>query len=115
LNGEEHIMEGRATMTTLTARDRREYLAGAWTLESYRSSEVDGSNVRYRLGPDASGIIMYTADGYLSAQIMLADRAPFALGDLQVDDDELATAARVYPAYAGHNDSRREPNGIARP
>lgn len=77
-------------MTTLTGRDRREYLAGAWTLESYQSSKVDGSNV-------------------------LADRAPFALGDLHVDDDELATAARGYLAYAGRTDSRREPNGIARP
>lgn len=87
---ERHIMEGAATMTTLTARDRREYLAGAWTLESYQNSKVDGSNV-------------------------LADRAPFALGNLHVDDDELATAARGYLAHAGRTDSRRDPNGIARP
>lgn len=89
-------------MATPTTQDLREYLLGAWTLESYESSDVDGSNVRYPLGTDARGIIMYTADGYMSAQLMRADRAPIARGDLQLGtDDELATAARGYLAYAG--------------
>lgn len=89
-------------MTTLTAQGLREYLVGAWALESYQSSDVDGSNVRHPLGTDARGIIMYTADGYMSAQIMRADRAPVARGDLQLaDNDELAAAARGYLAYAG--------------
>lgn len=89
-------------MTTLTARDLREYLIGAWTLECYQSSDLDGSNLRYPLGLDAQGIIIYTADGYMSAQIMRADRAPFARGDLQVADiDELAAAAKGYLAYSG--------------
>lgn len=69
-------------MTTPTTQDLREYLVGAWTLESYESSDVDGSNVRYPLGTDARGIIMYTADGYATG-------------------DELAAAARGYLAYAG--------------
>lgn len=89
-------------MTTLTPHDLREYLIGAWTLESYQSADLDGSNMRYPLGPDARGIILYTADGYMSAQIMRADRAPFARGDLQVGDgDELAAAAKGYLAYSG--------------
>ena len=89
-------------MTELITRGLREYLVGAWTLESYQSYDVDGSNVRYPLGTDARGIIMYTADGYMSAQIMRADRAPLARGDLQLaDDDELAGVARGYLAYAG--------------
>lgn len=88
-------------MTTLKTQDLREYLVGAWTLESYESSDVDGSNVRYPLGTDARGIIMYTADGYMSAQLMRANRAPIARGDLQIaTDDELAAAARGYLAYA---------------
>jgi len=74
-------------MTTLTPQDLREYLVGAWTLESYQSSDLDGTNMRYPLGADARGIIMYTADGYMSAQIMRADRAPFARGDLQATVD----------------------------
>lgn len=89
-------------MTERTMQGLREYLVGAWTLESYQSSDVDGSNVRYPLGTDARGIIMYTVDGYVSAQIMRADRAPVARGDLQLaDNDELASAARGYLAYAG--------------
>lgn len=89
-------------MTTLSTQELREYLVGAWTLESYESSELDGTDVRYPLGPDARGIIMYTPDGYMSAQIMRANRAPFARGDLAVADvDELATAAKGYLAYSG--------------
>ncbi|OBK82738.1 lipocalin-like domain-containing protein [Mycobacterium sp. 1165178.9] len=89
-------------MTELIMRGLREYLVGAWTLESYQSSDVDGSNVRYPLGTDARGIIMYTADGYMSAQIMRAARAPLARGDLQLAEaDELAGVARGYLAYAG--------------
>ncbi|WP_297595508.1 lipocalin-like domain-containing protein [Mycobacterium sp.] len=89
-------------MTTFTPQDLREYLIGAWTLGSYQSSDLDGTNMRYPLGPDARGIIMYTADGYMSAQIMRADRAPFARGDLQTaDTDELAAAAKGYLAYTG--------------
>lgn len=89
-------------MTTLTPQDLREYLIGAWMLESYQSSDLDGTNMRYPLGPDARGVIMYTADGYMSAQIMRADRAPFARGDLQAaDTDELAAAAKGYLAYSG--------------
>lgn len=89
-------------MTTLTPHELREYLIGAWTLESYQSSDLDGSNLRYPLGPDARGIIMYSGDGYMSAQLMRADRAPISRGDLQIaDTDELVTAAKGYLAYAG--------------
>ncbi|OBI51250.1 lipocalin-like domain-containing protein [Mycobacterium sp. E796] len=90
------------TTTALKANDLSEYLIGAWTLESYQSSVLDGSDVRYPLGPDAVGIIMYTPDGYMSAQIMRADRPPLDVGDLSTGDDaELATAARGYLAYTG--------------
>lgn len=89
-------------MTTLSANDLRSYIIGAWTLESYQSSAIDGSNVRYPLGADARGIIMYTADGYMSAQIMRSERPQFHTGDMTVaDDEELATAASGYLAYSG--------------
>lgn len=88
-------------MTTLSTQDLRDYLIGAWTLESYQSSGLDGSDVRYPLGADARGIIMYTPDGYMSAQIMRADRAPFVRGDLAADGNELAAAAKGYLAYTG--------------
>jgi lipocalin-like protein len=89
-------------MPTLTATDLRKYIVGAWTLESYESSAIDGSDVRYPLGTNAKGIIMYTADGYMSAQIMRADRPEFHTADLSTaDKDELAAAAAGYLAYSG--------------
>lgn len=56
-------------------------LVGAWTLESYQSRLLEGTHIQYPLGPDATGIILYTPDGYMSAQIMRIDRPHFATDD----------------------------------
>ena len=48
----------------------REQLIGAWRLVSYIESPVDGSPKRFPMGEKALGIIMYTPDGYMSAQLM---------------------------------------------
>ena len=61
-------------MTVATADDLRANLIGAWTLQSYVSMSIDGSDVVYPLGVDARGIIMYTPDGYMSAQLMRRDK-----------------------------------------
>jgi hypothetical protein len=53
-------------MTATTADELRTNLIGAWTLQSYESSSIDGSNVTYPLGVDAQGVIMYTPDGYMA-------------------------------------------------
>jgi hypothetical protein len=45
---------------------------------------------------------MYTANGYMSAQIMRSDRPQFHTGDLAAgDNEELAAAASGYLAYTG--------------
>jgi hypothetical protein len=89
-------------MTITTADELRANLIGAWTLESYQSSSLDGSDVTYPLGTDAQGIIMYTPDGYMSAQLMRADRAPFDRDDPhRAPDNELAAAAGGYMSYGG--------------
>jgi len=89
-------------MTTSTDTDLRNYIVGAWVLESYESFDIDGSNVQYPLGPDARGIIMYTANGYMSAQLMRSDRPLLHIGDLAAaDNEELAAAATGYLAYSG--------------
>jgi Lipocalin-like domain len=89
-------------MTTFTSEDLRTSIIGAWTLVSYESTAVDGSDRGYPLGPDARGIIMYTADGYMSAQIMRSDRAPFGHDDPHLaGENEFASAARGYLSYAG--------------
>ena len=49
-----------------TAKD----LLGAWRLESWSFVYDDGRPVEYPLGPDAKGLILYTADGHVSATLM---------------------------------------------
>lgn len=89
-------------MTTTTANELRTKLIGAWTLQSYETTSVDGSTTMYPLGNDAHGIIMYTPDGYMSAQIMRSQRTPFDRNDPHLaNDDELAAAAEGYFNYAG--------------
>ena len=88
-------------MTVTAAQDLRVNLIGAWTLESYESRSIDGSSVIYPLGPDAQGIIMYTPDGYMSAQLMRSGRTPFRRDDLHPAEEELAAAASGYLTYSG--------------
>ena len=53
-------------MTATTADDLRTNLIGAWALQSYESSNINGSNVTYPPGSDARGIILSTPDGYMA-------------------------------------------------
>ena len=59
----------------------RAQLIGAWRLVSYIESPVDGSPKRSPLGENPQGIIMYTPDGYMSAQLMRPGRRNFASND----------------------------------
>src|SRR5260370_33298970 len=59
----------------------REQLIGAWKLVSYIETPMDGSPTRYPMGEKGQGIIMYTPDGYMSAQLMKPGRRNFASGD----------------------------------
>jgi hypothetical protein len=63
------------------AQKLRERLIGAWKLESYVEKPVDGSAPFYPMGEKPEGIIMYTPDGYMSAQLMRPSRPKFASGD----------------------------------
>jgi hypothetical protein len=89
-------------MTATTADDLRTNLIGAWVLQSYEARSIDGSEVTYPLGVNPGGIIMYTPDGYMSAQLMRSGRKRFSGDDMQLaPDDELAAAASGYLTYAG--------------
>jgi hypothetical protein len=89
-------------MTATTADDLRTNLIGAWVLQSYEARSIDGSEVIYPLGVDPRGIIMYTPDGYMSAQLMRSGRKRFSGDDMQLaPNDELAAAASGYLTYAG--------------
>jgi hypothetical protein len=79
-----------------------EQLIGAWKLVSYEERPIDGSPSFYPMTEEPMGIIMYTPDGYMSAQLMRADRAPFDRDDPHHPrDSELAAAGGGYLSYAG--------------
>jgi hypothetical protein len=80
----------------------RDQLIGAWELVSYVEKPVDGSAPSYPLGENAQGLIMYTPDGYMSAQLMRPDRRPFASGDwFDGTAEEYRQEASTYIAYSG--------------
>src|SRR5712671_7844627 len=89
----------------------REQLIGAWRLLSYVESPVDGSPKRFPLGEKAEGIIMYTPDGYMSAQLMRPGRHKFASGDwFKGTPQEFTEESVGYIAYSGpfHVDEARQ-------
>jgi hypothetical protein len=92
----------------------RPRLIGAWELISYVvHSEKSASNALYPLGKNAKGIIMYTPDGYMSAQLQCPGQGNFA-GAHPIDgsESELAESARKFVGYTGPfylDDSGPEP------
>jgi hypothetical protein len=80
----------------------RDQLIGAWKLVSYVEKPVDGSAPFHPLGERPLGIIMYTPDGYMSAQLTKPDRPPFASGDwFKGTDEDYKQEASTYIAYSG--------------
>jgi Lipocalin-like domain len=75
-------------------------IVGTWRLVSYTAQDDRGGPVRYPLGPDAVGLIMYTHDGYMSAQLMRRDRPDYDLPGTPTTE-QAATAAAGYLAYGG--------------
>jgi len=84
------------------AEKLRDRLVGAWKLVSCVEEPVDGSAHSFPLGQNPVGIIMYTSDGYMSAQLMAANRVVFASGDwFDGTADEYRYQASTYIAYSG--------------
>jgi hypothetical protein len=80
----------------------RERLIGAWKLVSYREIPLDGSDPFEPLGHQPRGIIMYTPDGYMSAQLAKPDRRHCASGDWFAGTDaDYRAEASSYIAYTG--------------
>ncbi|MFJ3188924.1 lipocalin-like domain-containing protein [Streptomyces halstedii] len=89
----------------------RDRLIGAWKLVSYREHPVDGSDPFEPLGHEPQGIIMYTPDGYMSAQLSKPDRPHFASGDwFDGTPEEYEQEATSYIAYCGpfHVDEEKQ-------
>lgn len=79
----------------------REQVIGAWSLLEYTRENAEGERY-YPLGKDATGYLLYTPDGYMSAQLMAQGRPKYTLGDLHTGTpDEMSQAAHGYHAYSG--------------
>jgi len=88
-------------------------LVGTWQLVAFESHRPDRP-LRYPFGPDAVGILVYTADGFMSGQLMRPGRQPFAASTMPGGTDaDLREAALGYVAYAGPYDVD-EARGVVR-
>lgn len=89
----------------------RERLIGAWNLVSYQDRPVDGSAPSHPFTEHPQGMILYTPDGFMSAQLCAPDRKPLASGDwFRGTPDEYRAQATTYIAYTGpfHVDEERQ-------
>jgi Lipocalin-like domain len=75
-------------------------IVGTWKLVTYTAQDDQGGPVIYPLGPAAVGLIMYTHDGYMSAQLMRPDRPDYDHPGTP-STEQAATAAAGYLAYGG--------------
>lgn len=83
----------------MTLRDK---IRGAWQLVSYVVQDDQDGPVTHPLGTDAQGLIIYTHDGYMSAQLMRRDRPDYDQPDTGGGTaEQTAAAAAGYLAYSG--------------
>lgn len=74
---------------------------GTWRLVSMEARTSTGQ-VNYPLGQDGAGLIMYSADGYMSVVLHRANRERFGTPDIMAGSEaQLANASRSYVSYAG--------------
>jgi Lipocalin-like domain len=88
-----------ATMSEPSIRER---LAGCWRLVGYEVT-ADGGATDRPLGANPLGTILYTPDGYMSAQ--LARPGPYAVDDQEPD--------AYYIAYSGPYDVDEQARTVA--
>jgi hypothetical protein len=70
----------------------RDSLLGAWNLESFVARDVTTGEERRPLGDDPRGMITYTANGHMSAQLARADMSEYvAYGGRYVVDETAST------------------------
>ncbi len=80
---------------------------GTWKLVSWEVKQSDGT-IHYLYGKDVVGYLIYTADGYMSAEIMDPDRQqndpnfPLEMAAAQtLPDPDRARAYSTYLSYCG--------------
>ena len=80
----------------------RESLIGAWQLVSLVETDAKTGGAYRPLGNKPQGLILYTPDGYMSAQLSAAGRPNFASDDMyKGEPQEYLAAGLSYLAYSG--------------
>jgi hypothetical protein len=81
----------------------KEQLSGTWELESWTIGYSDRDEFSYPYGEDPQGLLLYTEDGWMSASISRASRAPLPtdVGFRVMPDAVRAEAFSSYFHYAG--------------
>ena len=80
----------------------RQRLVGAWKLESYIAYPTPGSRIQrptYPMTKNVTGFIMYTPDGYMSAQMLIPGQQSFKRGE--GEEPQWAEAGKRFFAYSG--------------
>ena len=76
-------------------------LVGSWSIDQWRLS-VDGQWRAPYLGEGATGLLVYSADGWMSAILMAANRPLLGpAGFVPADPDAKRLASDGYVSYAG--------------
>jgi lipocalin-like protein len=79
-------------------------VVGTWRLVSSEGRSSAG-DVSRPYGDGPVGLLLYGADGYMSATLMRPDRPPFASGDrLRGTPEEIRLASEGFLAYCGTYD-----------
>jgi hypothetical protein len=72
----------------------RERLLGAWQLQSFITHDLGTGEDRHPLGHDPRGLITYTSDGFMSAQLAKPDMSEYvAYGGLFTIDEVASTVS----------------------
>lgn len=80
----------------------RSTVLGTWELQSYVVVDDTGATIALPLGKNPIGHILYTGDGYMSAQLMRRNRPNFGAASTSGGTvDQTVAAARGYLAYCG--------------
>ncbi len=79
----------------------KEQLLRTWKLDSFTGTDEDG-RTDHIMGEGATGFICYSQDGWVSVEILRADRPRYDIPDTELGTDEQTlAAARGMFAYAG--------------
>ena len=80
----------------------RQKLIGTWKLESYTAYPTPTSKIQrptFPMTKNVTGFIMYTPDGYMSAQMLIPGQQSFKRGE--GEDAQWSEAAKRFFAYSG--------------